>query len=337
VVVAGDLFDSPSPDRGVVSKGCAAIGRLGVPVYVIPGNHDHGGPGGPWEQPFFRQEHDALAPNLHVLLTPMPVAVGSAVLFPCPLLRRHESEDLTAWLRHPGDLLTAFAHNARIILAHGSIQGFVGTAGDDDGAAVNQLDLLALDPAHWDYVALGDWHGCKEISQNAWYSGTPEPDRFPRGIDYRAGQVLVVTAERGRPPVVKPVATGGIAWHVLEHHFQTDEDLSLLEAEYAHRIADRVGKDAVRLEVAGALGIQALDRLESLLATWQSRLLRCDRRGHVALSATEADIILLTERTGDPLTARIATLLHERLDDPARRDVAEVALRELHLAIAAER
>ena len=68
VVVAGDLFDSPSPSRAVVSRACSAIGQLGVPVYVIPGNHDHGGPLGPWDQPFFTQERDQLAPNLHVLL-----------------------------------------------------------------------------------------------------------------------------------------------------------------------------------------------------------------------------------------------------------------------------
>ena len=44
IVVAGDLFDSPSADKATVSAACSAMGKLGMPVYVIPGNHDHGGP-----------------------------------------------------------------------------------------------------------------------------------------------------------------------------------------------------------------------------------------------------------------------------------------------------
>ncbi|MFN5695903.1 MAG: exonuclease SbcCD subunit D, partial [Cyanobacteriota bacterium] len=48
LVVAGDLFDSPTPARSDVSAVCAAIGRLELPVLVIPGNHDHGAPGSVW-------------------------------------------------------------------------------------------------------------------------------------------------------------------------------------------------------------------------------------------------------------------------------------------------
>src|SRR6187401_2481376 len=99
VVVAGDLFDSPSVTKATVSAACSAIGKLPIPVFAIPGNHDHGGPGSLWEQPFFRQEQAQLAPNLRMLLTPEAVELENAVLFPCPLLRRHESTDLTAWLR----------------------------------------------------------------------------------------------------------------------------------------------------------------------------------------------------------------------------------------------
>ena len=72
VLVAGDLFDSPSPLKSSVAMACEAIGQMGVPVVVIPGNHDHGGPGSLWEQPFFLQQRDQLAPNLQVLLTTLP-------------------------------------------------------------------------------------------------------------------------------------------------------------------------------------------------------------------------------------------------------------------------
>ena len=45
VLVAGDLFDSPSVDKATVSAASGAIGRIPVPVIAIPGNHDHAGPG----------------------------------------------------------------------------------------------------------------------------------------------------------------------------------------------------------------------------------------------------------------------------------------------------
>lgn len=338
VVVAGDLFDSPSPERTVVSRACAAIGELGVPVYVIPGNHDHGGPLGPWQQPFFLQERDLLAPNLHVLLEPTPVLVDDAVLFPCPLTRRHEPDDLTAWLRQPHELLANLpAHLPRIVLAHGSIQGF-GAEGDDDerSTSVNQLDLTALDHSHWDYLALGDWHGCKKVAPKARYAGTPEPDRFPRGADYEAGSVLVVTAQRSQAPVVTTYSTGGIGWHMLSHTFYGNDDLELLRTRYDALIGQRVSRDLLKLDLSGALGIAAQNELTHMLETWTTRLLRLDRRGHVAMTATEEDITSLTNRTGDPVTARIATILRDRLANEADRDLAEACLRELHLAVHGE-
>lgn len=338
VVVAGDLFDSPSPSRTVVSRACAAIGQLGVPVYVIPGNHDHGGPLGPWDQPFFTQERDQLAPNLHVLLAPQPVEAPGALLFPCPLLRRHESEDLTAWLRHPDGLLAPLPnHLPRIVLAHGSVQGFGSdTDPDDISVGVNQLDLTAIGTCHWDYIALGDWHGCKQVDLNAWYAGTPEPDRFPRGESYEAGRVLVVNATRGHAPAVTPVVTGGIGWHSLVHTFYGHDDLNGLLTRYDGMVGNRVGRDLLRLELSGALGMEALDQLDHTLDTWSARLLRLDRRGHVAMAATEADIARLTERTADPVTAHIASRLRDRLDNPEQREAAEACLRELHLAVSQE-
>ena len=72
VLVAGDLFDSPHVTKATVSSACSAIGSLQVPVFVIPGNHDHGGPGSIWQQEFFLREQAQLAPNLRILLKPEP-------------------------------------------------------------------------------------------------------------------------------------------------------------------------------------------------------------------------------------------------------------------------
>ena len=68
VLVAGDLFDSPTPSRSDVAQACSAIGQIPSPVLVIPGNHDHGGPGSLWHQGWFRELAAEVAPNLQVLL-----------------------------------------------------------------------------------------------------------------------------------------------------------------------------------------------------------------------------------------------------------------------------
>lgn len=333
VVLAGDTFDSPSPNRSTVSAGCAAIGRLEVPVFLIPGNHDHGGPLGLWEQPFFLRERDQLAPNMRVLLSPEPVEIDGAVLLPCPLLRRHESSDLTAWLR-PGLIeLERFGNKPRIVIAHGSVQGFGLDADDEEGGgAPNQLDLSRLDETSYDYIALGDWHGTKQVGAKAWYSGTPELDRFPKGADYAGGHALVVKASRGSMPAVSPARTARIGWHAIAHTFLADADLDALVQLLDQLLGNRVGDDLLRLELSGSLGLDTMYRLDQLLESWQSRLLRIKLANHVTMAATATDIQALTARVQDPIIARVASLLAASLDDPEAESVARVALQELHAA-----
>lgn len=333
VVLAGDVFDSPSPSKPTVSAGCAAIGKLQVPVYLIPGNHDHGGPLGLWDQPFFAREREELAPNLHVLLKPEPVEIDDAVLLPCPLLRRHEALDLTAWLRSIDGQFASFGAKPRIIIAHGSVQGFGMDADDDDGGgAPNQIDLSQLSDAAFDYIALGDWHGAKQVGAKAWYSGTPELDRFPKGADYGGGQTLVVTASRGQLPIVLTERTAHIGWHGIQQTFLDDADLVTLGKRIDAIVGTRVGEDMLRLELSGTLGIGSMHKLDDMLDAWQSRLLRVKLANKVTMAATAEDILALTQRVQDPLIARVATLLAESLDNPDTEAIGRVALRELYAA-----
>ena len=203
ILVAGDLFDSPSATKATVAAACSALGRMAVPVLAIPGNHDHGGPGSLWEQEFFKRECAALAPNFRLLLTADPVELEHAVIFACPLLRRAESTDPTAWLRDPDITSSSAPDKPRIVLAHGSVQGFGGDSDDEESpVGSNRIDLTRLPAGAFDYIALGDWHGTKMISSHAWYSGTPEPDRFPKGEANEPGHILRVSATRAALPWV---------------------------------------------------------------------------------------------------------------------------------------
>ena len=350
IVVAGDLFDSHQPTRQDVSAACSAIGALDLPVLVIPGNHDHGGAGSLWQESYFQEERHQLAPNLTVLLQREPFDLSSiglpgGVLLPCPLLRKAEPVDPTAWLRQLD--FSPWADQPRIVLAHGSIHGFGGEDNgdiDDENPPVptNRIDLAALPTTEIDYVALGDWHGLKQVGARAWYSGCHEMDRFPRTADYRSGQVLVVEVARGSMPEVFPVNTGGIAWHQLEHRFNSDDDLERLEQRLRDLIGPRSNEDLLLLELDGSLSLAAAASLQALLQRLEARLLRLKLRDRTRVAPDPTELRQLTERAGDPLVARVAQRLQELIeqnplqgDGPGEGDdteLARMALRELHRA-----
>ncbi len=340
VVVAGDLFDASTVSQATVAAACGAIGQMGVPVYVIPGNHDHGGAGSIWEQPFFQRERESRAPNLEVLLKREPVEVEGAVLFPCPLLRRHESLDPAAWLRGL-DLDSAVAGGKpRIVVTHGSTQDFGPSGAEEeeegDAAGTNLIDLDRLDGEAFDYVALGDWHGTKRVGERAWYSGTPEPDRFARGEAEAHGNVLAVTVGRGGEPGVEVERTGQLGWHVVEVSLGGEHAIEDLDRALEGCVGSRTSRDLVRLTLEGRLGLEAMRRLEQVLETWEARLLRLKRLGWPGVAPSVEELDGLTRRAGDPLISRVATRLVAALDQEGNgeidAEVARVALAELYAA-----
>ena len=335
VLVAGDLFDSSTASKATVSAACSAIGQLVIPVVVIPGNHDHGGPGGIWQQSFFQREQASLAPNLRILLKPEPVELDSAWIFPCPLLRRAESNDTTAWLRSPEAFSGCSNGKPRVVLAHGSTQGFTSQSDeeDSDSAATNQIDLPRLPEAAFDYVALGDWHGTKQVTPTAWFSGTPELDRFPKGEGHDQGNVLGVVAERGQPPTVTPFRTCRLGWHQLAFDFAEDSSLLICQERLENLIGQRANEDLLQLELTGSLGVQSASRLEQLIESLQARLLRLKLTNKVVVAPNAEEIQALTQRPSDPLIARVASQLVARAggsDETAAS--ARIALRELYAA-----
>jgi DNA repair exonuclease SbcCD nuclease subunit len=341
IAVAGDLFDSHQPTRADVSGACSAIGALGLPVVMIPGNHDHGGLGSLWSEAYFQEERSQLAPNLHVLLERVPfdlrtIGLPGGVALPCPLLRKAEPVDPTAWLRTLD--FSPWAEQPRIVLAHGGVHGFGGEDGsdaDDENPPVptNRIDLDLLPIDAIDYVALGDWHGLKQVSSRAWYSGCLEMDRFPRGADYRAGQVLVVTVTRGGLPDAFPVATGGIRWHQIAQRFNSDDDLLMFEQLLRDAIGPRSNEDLLLLELDGSLSLGAAGRLQDLLQRLEARLVRLKLRDRTSVAPDPDELRQLTERAGDPLVARVAQRLQSLVQqEESGGELARMALRELHRA-----
>lgn len=334
VVVAGDLFDSPTPSRSTVSAALSAIGALEVPVYVIPGNHDHAGPGSVWAQTYFERECADLAPNLHVITTPEPVEVDGAVLYPAPLEHRQLSSDPTEWLRG-SDVMDDAGDLPRILLAHGSIQGFSSDV-DEEGLPTGQPNLISLDrlPAGaFDYVALGDWHGTHQVSSHAWYAGTPEPDRFPKGEDHDQGGVLLVRVERGQDPSVERLATGTLGWHVHEAALTSEQDLTGMKEALAELLKTRARKDLLRLSLHGSLSLESRRSLDAFLESLENRLLRLKLDDRIRLAPSDDEVRALVDTGSDPLISRVGAQLIAMLEaDSEGAPAAELALRELYLA-----
>ncbi|MBL9172603.1 MAG: DNA repair exonuclease [Verrucomicrobiales bacterium] len=335
ILVAGDLFDSARVTRSTVSLACHAIGQLGLPVLAIPGNHDHAGPGSLWEQEFYRREAERLAPNFRLLTEPTPVHEGGAVILPCPLRRRAESSDPTAWVRSPEVWTSLPSQSPRILLAHGTIQGFGGIADDEDpsGSIPNLMDLPRLPAADLDYMALGDWHGTREVAPKAWYSGTPEPDRFPKGSDHDAGNTLAVVASRGDAPTVEAHRTARLVWRVEQQDLAEDSVLARLQARWSEGPDALTPDTLLRLELSGSLGLEATARLDRWLESLDALLLRLKLDRRTVLAPTPSECEALARRPGDPLISRVATrLLTLASGGTEEARIARAALRELHAA-----
>lgn len=311
LLVAGDLFDSSVPTRLETTRALEALGQLDLPIFAIPGNHDAGGPGSLWEQEWFQQDAARLAPQLRILLEAKPLELDNLVLLPCPLRHRHEIEDPTRWLHDPQLWASLPPGKPRVVLAHGSVQDFSGTERDeaDDestpAGVPNLLNLSQLPEEEVDYIALGDWHGLRQVGAKAWYSGTPEPDRFPRGASNRPGHALLVEVQRAAAPRVTELATGVCAWHQHSFTFAADEDLEVL-TDQIDRLLTPGRPHLLRLELRGHLGLEAATRLDTWLEALDARLLRLKLQSQVRPAPRNAELAALTESGDHPLLARAA-------------------------------
>lgn len=258
VLVAGDLYDTDAPAQKTLQEPLERMrGFPALAWHLIPGNHDYHRGNGLWD----RAAALGLPSNVHIHLSPEPVPLGDdAVLFPAPLRRRSEVNDLTEWM----DTAESATGQIRIGLAHGSVTGF-----GSDSEAKNPIAPDRAKRASLDYLALGDWHRTMSIGPATWYAGTPEADRFN---SQETGQVLLVDiAGPGATPVVTPRRTGQYRWLAQQETLSGGEDLAPLEARL--RGLDDLPRLLMRLTVAGTLDLAARAELTGRLRTLEAAML----------------------------------------------------------------
>lgn len=275
VLVAGDVFDLQTvSDRTIRKLFNAMAGFTGAWV-LISGNHDAALAESVWTR---AQRLGVVPSNVTLALQPEPVllhGVRLAVL-PAPLTQRHTYGDTTAWF----DLADTPVNHVRVGLAHGSVQGILA----DDIDSANPIAPDRATRARLDYLALGDWHGCKRIDDRTWYSGTPEPDRFKANDSGRA--LLVDVAAPGSVPVVTVLDTAQFRWHQIDVALQVSTDLDELQARLSQLESDAV----VDLRVQGQTTLMQHQQLAQTLGETSARVrhLRADVSAlHLAPSEDE--------------------------------------------------
>lgn len=250
ILVAGDVFDNPQVEPAVVQAAARAFDSIcmiddkPVPVIVIPGNHDPAEETKLWND-FKGALHQASAVQIILKPTAVVLANGNLVVEGYPCETRYSAE--APWVRRL--TIPAGADNAaRVIVAHGTLQGGQVPEGESDAFPFKETDLDSLGA---DYVALGhfhcvykNWNGEEEVERRYCYSGTHEPDQF----DIDGGWVILATVSAGKPTRLRRLQVGRRCWRQLD--IASAADLSKIEDLHAEVERDpQPSRFVIRLRV----------------------------------------------------------------------------------------
>ena len=165
LLMAGDLFDHGRVTDDLVEFFTRQLGRLSVPVVVLPGNHDCYD-----STSVYRREHFRRPPeNLHIISRPE----GEILYFPEPGLKiwgkavaEHSPSVRPLWGMPPHPKDEWF-----VALAHGHFH-----YEHDRDQRSSPIFPEEVASATCDYIALGHWDRYTDVSQGvvtACYSGAP--------------------------------------------------------------------------------------------------------------------------------------------------------------------
>lgn len=257
VLVAGDVFDAQGVSDKTIYKLFNCLSGFKRPWIIIPGNHDAGLSESVWTR---AGRLNAIPPNVHVCLQPKPLNLDSldVIVLPAPLTQRNTYTDLTEWFVSAETPPSMY----RIGLAHGSVQGILA----DDIDSSNPIAMDRAQQGRLDYLALGDWHGTKQIDSRTWYSGTSETDRFKANV---SGQVLLVEiSQPGALPSVTPLVTGQYCWLNEAVTLQIPSDIDLL----IERLSRLTENQVVQLKLSGQTDLAAYRRLSEAMGQAQGKV-----------------------------------------------------------------
>src|SRR6516225_10505993 len=229
VVVAGDVFEHNQLAPQVISQSLEAMRAIGIPVYLLPGNHDPLDASSVYTGALFSAER----PDNVIVLDKAgihQVRPGLEIVA-APWRSKAPTTDLVA------EVLDAMQGSSegsvtRVLVAHGGVDVL-----DPDREKLSLIRLAKLDDAlasgavH--YVALGDKHSLTQVggSGRVWYSGSPEVTNFD-DVESNPGHVLVVDIDETDPQRAVTVTAKHVGhWRFVTLHRQIDTDRDIADLD----------------------------------------------------------------------------------------------------------
>jgi DNA repair exonuclease SbcCD nuclease subunit len=337
VVVAGDVFEHNQLAPQVISQSLEAMRAIGIPVYLLPGNHDPLDASSVYTSALFKAECPA---NVTVLDRAGIHEVRPGLqIVAAPWRSKAPTTDLVAGVL--SDLEgVPFDGVTRVLVAHGGVDVL-----DPDPTKPSLIrlagveDALARGAVH--YVALGDKHSLTEVGGTGriWYSGSPEVTNYD-DVEANPGHVLVVDLDESDPqrPVTVDARKVG-RWRFSTLNRQVDSSRDVADLDLNLDLMPDKDRTVLRLALIGSLTVTdraALDacldkysRLFASLRVWDSHsdlaVIPADGEftdlGIGGFAAAAVEELVETARTGDTDTAgdaQAALALLLRLTDHGR-------------------
>ncbi|MDT5093787.1 MAG: hypothetical protein QOH60_3150 [Mycobacterium sp.] len=283
VVVAGDVFEHNQLDPRVVSQSLEAMRSIGVPVFLLPGNHDPLDASSVYTSALFAAERPD---NVTVLSGVHDVRPGLQIVA-APWRSKAPTGDLVAAAL---DGIGA-DDTTRIVVAHGAVDAL---DPDRDNASVIRLSGVdhALTSGAVHYVALGDRHSRTRVSDRVWYSGSPETTNYD-DVEHDPGHVLVVDIDEDHPdrPVTVTARRVG-CWRFVTLHHAMDGGRDVTDLDINLDLMPAKDRTVVRLALTGTLSVTdraALDACLDKYARLFASLRIWERRSDIAVVPADSE------------------------------------------------
>lgn len=319
VVVAGDVFEANQLEPRVISQSLEAMRAIGVPVYLLPGNHDPLDASSVYTSALFTTE---CPENVTVLDRAGVHEVRPGVeIVAAPWRSKRPTTELVA------EALSGLAADGttRILVAHGGVDIL---DPDPDKPSVIPLatleDAMARGIVH--YVALGDKHSRFQVGATGrvWYSGSPEVTNYD-DIESDPGHILLVDIDEQDPGKSVTVDARHIGrWRFVTLRRDVDNSRDIADLDLNLDLMPDKDRTVVQLALTGSLTVTdraALDacldkysRLFAWLGLWekQTDLVVIPADGEFAdlgiggFAAAAVDELVATARAADAEAAQDA-------------------------------
>ncbi len=204
LLIAGDLFDKPNPDKSLVNFVISELKKLkkeGINAFIVTGNHDP-----------FQKDSLWLNPNFSF--------PDNVIIFESNNLESKTVGDLEvyglAYTDNKKEPLKGFSATKNEKFKIGLIHGSTTTIKKDDDLdySYRPITKAQIENSGLDYIALGHFHDTLDVNTNVkcFYSGSPEGLSFKNKSD---SGVLIVTYSDGKV-TVKPHKTTIREFHNIE-------------------------------------------------------------------------------------------------------------------------